>query len=73
LEGEIKLGEPFDGGQPAGAHCGLKSSVVAQLDLRTEQLLDRFRRRQRGPVDAVQDRIERFEGARHAQVGQHLP
>lgn len=41
LEGKIKLGEPLDGGQATGAHRGLQASVVAQLNLRVEQLLDR--------------------------------
>src|SRR6476661_7999840 len=72
LEGKIKLGEPLDGGQPAGAHRGLESSVVAQLDLRAEELLDRFRRRQRGAIDTLEDRIERLERTRHTQVGEHL-
>ena len=73
LEGKIKLGEPLDGGQPTGAHRGLQASVVAQLNLRVEQLLDRLGGRERRAIDAVEDRIEGLERARHVQVGEHLP
>ena len=63
----------LDGGQPAGAHRGLKSAVVAQLDLRAEQLLDRVGAVSVAAIDAVEDLIEGFERARHAQVGEHVP
>jgi len=46
----------------------LQPSVIAQLNLRCEELLDRFRSGQRPAVDAMENRIERFEGARHPQV-----
>ena len=72
LKREIEIAELLDHGQATGAHRGLQSPVVAQLNLRGQQLLDRFRRRQRAAVDARQNRVERFQGTGHAQVGQHL-
>ena len=65
--------ELLDGRQPTGAHRRLQPPVVAQLNLRGEQLLDRIGRGQRAAVDVAQDRVERFQGAGHAQVGQDLP
>jgi hypothetical protein len=73
LEGEIKLGEPFDDGQATGAHRGLQASVIAELNLGVEQLLDRLGGRERRTIDAVEDRIEGLERPRHVQVGEHLP
>src|SRR5690242_10717566 len=73
LEGEIKLGEPLDDGQPTRAHRGLQASVVAQLNLRAEQLLDRFGGRERRAIDAVEDGIEGLKCPRHVQIGEHLP
>src|SRR4030095_11415557 len=61
---EIKLGEPFDRGQPAGAHRSLQTTIVAQLDLRAEQLLDGLGCGERGTIDAGENRIERLERAR---------
>src|SRR5688572_24847972 len=73
LEGEIKLGEPLDRGQSTGAHGGLQASVVAELNLRPEQLLDRLGGRERRAIDAVQNRVEGLKGPRHVQIGEHLP
>jgi hypothetical protein len=62
LEGENKLREPFDGGESAGAHRRLEAPIVSELNLGVEPLLDRVRRSQRRAIDALQDRIQRFEG-----------
>ena len=62
----------LDDRQAAGAHRRLQPSVVAQLNLRGEQLLDRLGRGERAAIDALQNRIERFEGAGHAQVGEDV-
>ena len=66
LEGKIKLGQSLDRRQSAGAHGGLQPPIVAQLDLRAQQLLDRFGCAQCRAIDTVENRIERFERARHA-------
>jgi hypothetical protein len=42
------------------------------LNLRREQLLDRLWRRQRAAVHALQNHIEPFQGAGHAEVREHL-
>ena len=68
LKREVEVVELLDDGQSTGAHRGLQPPVIAQLNLRGEQLLDRLRRRERAAIDAVENRIERFEGAGHAQV-----
>src|SRR5581483_2661232 len=73
LEREIKVVELFDDGQSAGPHRGLQPSVVAQLNLRSEELLDRFGGGQRTAVDALEDRVECFEAAGHPQIGEHVP
>src|SRR5689334_1231794 len=65
LEGEIELGEPLDRGQPTGAHRGLQASVVAQLNLRAEQLLDRFGSGERRTIDTVENRVEGLQRAGH--------
>jgi len=44
LEGEIKLGEAFDGREPTRAHRRLQAPIVAELNLGAEQLLDGLRR-----------------------------
>ena len=68
LKGEIEVAELLDDRQSAGAHRGLQPPVIAQLNLRREQLLDRLGRGERAAIDAVENRVERFEGARHPQV-----
>jgi hypothetical protein len=68
LEREVEVAELFDDGQSTGAHRRLQPPVIAQLNLRGEQLLDRFRRGERAAIDALENRIERFEGAWHPQV-----
>src|SRR5687768_11481267 len=73
LKGEIEVVELFDDGQTAGAHRSLQAPVIAQLRLRGEQLLDRLGRRQRAAVDALEDGIERFEGAWHPEVREDVP
>src|SRR5205085_10768519 len=73
LKGKVKLGEPLDGGQPTGAHRRLQAAVVAQLNLRVEQLLDRLGGRERRAIDVVKDGVEGLERPRHVQVGEHLP
>jgi hypothetical protein len=50
----------------------LESPVIAQLNLGGEQLLDRVRRRNRAAIDAVDNRIERSQRAKHAEVGARL-
>jgi hypothetical protein len=58
LKGEIEVAELFHDGQPAGAHRGLQPPVIAQLNLRRQQLLDRFRGGERPAIDALENRIE---------------
>ena len=60
------------GSRLASAHRGVQTSVVAQLNQRAEQLLDRLSGRERRAIDAVEDGIECFECPRHAQIGEHL-
>ena len=62
----------LDDRQPARAHGSLEPTIIAQLNLRRQQLLDRVRGRERAAIDALQDDVERFERARHFQVGQDL-
>jgi hypothetical protein len=73
LKGEIKVPELFDDGQATGTHRGLQPPIVAELRLRGEQLLDRLRGCQRAAVDALQNRIEGLEGARHPEIGEEMP
>jgi hypothetical protein len=48
----------------------LQPPVIAQLNLRGEELLDRFRSSERAAIDALENRIERLERAGHPQVGE---
>jgi hypothetical protein len=50
----------------------LEPSVIPQLNLRGEQLLDRFRRGERAAIDAVENRVECFERAGHAEVRENV-
>jgi len=61
LNGEIEVVELLHHGQPARAHRGLEPSVIPQLNLRGEQLLDRLRRGQRAAIDALENGVERFK------------
>src|SRR5688572_18955928 len=72
LEGKIKFGQPFDDRETARAHRGLQAPVVAQLDLGVQELLDGLGGGERRTIDTVENRIERFEGAGHVQVGEHV-
>jgi hypothetical protein len=60
LKREIEVTELLDGGQSARAHRGLEAPVISQLNLRRQQLLDRFKCCHRAGVNAVEDRVERF-------------
>lgn len=72
LKRKVEVAELLHGGQATGAHRGLQPPVVAQLNLRHEELLDGVWRRERAAIDVAQDRVERFEGTGHAQVGKDL-
>ena len=70
LKAEIEIGERFDDGQPRRAHRGLEAARIAQLDVRAEQLLDRVARADLAGVTAAEDVVERFERARHLEIGE---
>ena len=72
LEREVEIAELLDDRLAARAHRRLQPSVIAQLNLCGEELLDRFRSRERAAIDAVENRIERLEGAGHPQVGEDV-
>ena len=63
LEGEVEVVELLDDGQAAGAHRRLQPPVIAQLNLRGQQLLDRVGCGQCAPVDVTQNRVKRFQRA----------
>lgn len=73
LKGEVELAQLLHRGQAAGAHRRLEPPVIPQLNLGGQQLLERFRRGECAAIDTLEDRIERFERARHPQVGEDLP
>ena len=72
LKREVEVAQLFDRGQAARAHRGLQPSIVSQLNLGGQQLLHRFRRGERTAVDPVENRMQGFRCAGHAQVRQHL-
>src|SRR5689334_16267673 len=43
LEGEVEVAQLLDRRQPTGPHRGLQASIIAELNLRRQQLLDRLR------------------------------
>jgi hypothetical protein len=51
----------------------LEPSVITELDLCREQLLDRVGAREGAAIDALEHRIQRFEGPRHPQVREDVP
>ena len=69
---EVEVAQLLQPGEAAGAHRGLQPTAISELDLGREQLLDGLGRRRGAAVDALEDRLEGFEGARHPQVGQDL-
>src|SRR5262249_57963213 len=73
LKGEIKLVELLDDRQPAGPHRRLEPSIIAELNLRGEQLLDGIGRGQRAAVDALENRVKGFKATGHPQIGEHVP
>jgi hypothetical protein len=72
LKGEVEVAQLFDRRQTAGAHRGLQPSIVSELNLRGQQLLNRFGCGERAAVDPVENRIQAFKSAWHAQVREHL-
>lgn len=72
LKGEVEVVQLLHRRQPTRAHRRLQPAIVPELDLRRQQLLDGLGRAERAAIHALENRIERFQGARQAQVGQHV-
>src|SRR5690606_23890178 len=73
LEGEIEALERLHSRKPGRAHGRLQAAVVSELDLCTEQALDRLGRGEGASVHAAEDLVQRFERAGHLEIGQHAP
>src|SRR5437899_2082876 len=58
LKREIEVVELLDERQTAGSHRRLQTSVISELRLCGEQLLDGLGRGERPAIDALQDRVE---------------
>lgn len=70
LETEIEIGEGLHDGESRRAHRGLEPSCIAELNVRTEELLDRVGRADLPGVTAAENVIKRFERAGHLEVGE---
>src|SRR5690606_13628041 len=73
LKREVEAFERLYGRQAAGAHGRLQAAGVPELDLGSEQALDRLAAGDRPAVDPREDGIERFQRAGHLEIGQHAP
>src|SRR5690606_29857847 len=65
LKREVEAFERLYGRQAAGAHGRLQAAGVPELDLGSEQALDRLAAGDRPAVDPREDGIERFQRAGH--------
>src|SRR5271165_1076216 len=61
LEGKVELLDRLDRRQARGSHGGLQPSVIAQVDLRPKEALERFAGGDGAAVDVGEDVIDRFQ------------
>ena len=72
LEGEVEVLEGFDNRQPGGAHGGLKTPVVPEGDLGSQELLNGLRGCHTSTVDAGEDLVQGLQRTGQLEVGQHV-
>jgi len=70
LEREIEARQRLDGGQPSHLQSSLYPPSLAQGDLLGEQDVDRLEGAELAALELLDDTLERFKGARHAQADQ---
>ena len=70
LEREVEVFEGFDDGKPGGPHGGLETSVVAERDLSSEEVLYGLACCGGSTVHGGQDIVQGLQSTGHLEVGQ---